>query len=271
MNTQEMMRIALDLAGLDAMPGDTAILVPGDGVRRVLMGVDMDTPELLLAKQLGFDCVVSHHPRNTSADLVGVLDHHVELLTAQGVPLARAREIVEAKKAARHYVWHSANTRRSESAARLLNMPYLCIHSPADVISERRVQSFLDERFLNRPDATLGAVVDAMVEIDEYAKSVRRPLIRVGNRDSRAGRICVSMTGLSNLGAEGLRAYFDAGVGTVIHMHMQEKEVKTAAEWNAGSVIVAGHMASDSIGLNEIARAWEADGLEVTAMSGIVR
>jgi len=271
MDTQQMMKMALDLAGLDAMPGDTAILVPGGNVRRVLMGVDMDTPELLLARQLGFDCVVTHHPRNTSPELIDVMDRHLELMAACGVPAERAREIVEAKKAARHYPWHSQNTRRSESAARLLGMPFLCIHSPADYISERRLQRFLDERFAGRADATLGEVVDSMEEIDEYRKSVRKPVIRVGGRDSPAGKILVSVTGLTNLGAEGLKAYFDAGVGTVIHMHLQEKEVKAAAEWKSGNVIVAGHMSSDSIGLNEIARAWEAAGLEVTAMSGIVR
>lgn len=266
-----MMKAALDLAGLDAMPGDTAILVPGGKIRRVLMGIDMDTPELLLARQLGFDCVVSHHPRNTSADFVDVLDRHLALMAACGVPADRAKEIVEAKKASRHYAWHSQNTRRSESAARLLGMPFLCIHSPADLISERRLQTFLDGRFAGRADATLGEILDALGEIDEYKKSVRKPVIRVGGRDRLAGKILVSVTGLTNLGAEGLKAYFDAGVGTVIHMHMQEKDVRTAAEWKTGCVIVAGHMSSDSIGMNEIARAWEAAGLEVTAMSGIVR
>ncbi len=271
MNTQQMMNMALDLAGLDTMPGDTAILMPGENVKRVLMGIDMDTPELLLAKQLGYDCVVSHHPRNTSPEFVDVLDRHLELMTACGVPHARALEIVNAKKASRHYAWHTANLRRSESAARLLGMAYLCIHSPADLISESRLQTFLNGKCREKPDITLGEVVDAMDEIPEYQKSVRKPLIRVGTRETQAGKILVSMTGLTNLGAEGLKAYFDAGVGTVIHMHMQEKDVKTAAEWKSGNVIVAGHMSSDSIGMNEITRAWEAAGLEVTALSGIVR
>ena len=63
MNTKQLMDSALALAGLTEMPQDCDITVPGENIKKVLMGVDMDTAELMLAKELGYDCVVTHHPR----------------------------------------------------------------------------------------------------------------------------------------------------------------------------------------------------------------
>jgi putative NIF3 family GTP cyclohydrolase 1 type 2 len=63
MNTNDLMNTALKLANLEEMPYDTNIIVEGENIKKVLIGIDMETPELLLAKELGYDCVVSHHPK----------------------------------------------------------------------------------------------------------------------------------------------------------------------------------------------------------------
>ena len=54
-------------------------------------------------------------------------------------------------------------------------------------------------------------------------------------------------------------------------MHMPENVIKTIKEQNIGNVVVAGHMASDSIGINKIIDAMEAKGLEVYRMSGVIK
>ncbi len=78
------------------------------------------------------------------------------------------------------------------------------------------------------------------------------------------------MAGGTNGGADVLKAYFEAGVGTIVCMHVPEDVKKAVQEQNIGNVIVAGHMASDSIGLNVIIEAWKKEGLDVTKMSGIL-
>jgi putative NIF3 family GTP cyclohydrolase 1 type 2 len=81
------MDTALRLAKLDKMPEDCGIIVPGKNIKKVLFGVDMDTAEIMLAKQLGYDCVVSHHPRNTNKDKLNVLEEaHIEKQEALRVP-----------------------------------------------------------------------------------------------------------------------------------------------------------------------------------------
>jgi len=264
------MDIAVKTAKLDEMPTDCGIIVPGEGIRKVLMGVDMDTAELMLAQQLGYDCVVSHHPRNTDVDMLGVLNDHIRKLEALGVPRNKSQKLLAERKKELDYMLHVSNSRRSESAAKLLNMPFMCIHTPTDIIGEAIVQEFLDKKFGGKPETTVQELVDALEEIGEYKNSARKPVIRVGAKDSYAGKIYVLMSGLTGPGPKITKEYFEAGVGTLILMHIPEKDAKEIEEQGIGNVVVAGHMSSDSLGLNKIAQKWFEHGVETTMMSGIV-
>jgi len=270
MNTQKMMDVALELAGLEQMPGDCDIVVAGDDVKKVLMGVDMDTAELLLAKELGYDCVVSHHPKNTNPDMLKVMDTHILRLERLGIPRNRSQKALAKRTEELSYNQHVSNSRRSESAAKLMNMPYLSLHTPADIIGEAIVQKHLDSKFADKPDTKLSDIVDALEELGEYKNSARKPVIRIGSKDSYAGKIYVLMAGLTGPGAGVLKQYFEGGVGTLILMHIPEADVKILKEHNYGNIIVAGHMSSDSLGMNKIADKWRAQGVEVTMISGVV-
>jgi putative NIF3 family GTP cyclohydrolase 1 type 2 len=149
-------------------------------------------------------------------------------------------------------------------------MPFMSIHTPADIISERTVQKFLDEKFKDKTETRLQEIVDALEGICEYKSDVRKPVIRVGGKEDYAGKIYVLMAGLTGPGADILREYFKAGVGTLVLMHIPEKDAKEIKKQNIGNVIVAGHMSSDSLGLNIIAEKWAEHGVETTRMSGIV-
>ena len=67
-----------------------------------------------------------------------------------------------------------------------------------------------------------------------------------------------------------LKALITAGVGTFVCMHMDADIVKALQEDNRCNVLCMGHMASDSIGFNQILDAWEARGVEVTRIGGLV-
>jgi len=270
MTTDKLMEIALKTAKLKEMPHDCGIIVEGTDIKKVLMGVDMDTAELLLARELGYDCVVSHHPRNTNTQMLDVLHAHINNLEALGVPRNKSQKLLEERKTELSYNQHVSNSRRSESAAKLLNMPFMCVHTPADIISEGIVQEFLDKKFKDKPETTVDEIVKALEEIGEYKDSVRKPVIRVGSKESYAGRIYVLMSGLTGPGKKILKEYFEAGVGTLVLMHIPEKDAKEIKEQGIGNVVVAGHMSSDSLGLNKIAQEWAKHGIETTMMSGIV-
>jgi putative NIF3 family GTP cyclohydrolase 1 type 2 len=264
------MDIALKAAKLDEMPADCGIIVEGKEIKKVLMGVDMDTAELILAQQLGYDCVVSHHPRNTNVDMLELLTTHIQRLEKLGVPRNKSQKLLEDRKTELNYRQHVSNSRRSESAAKLLNMPFMCIHTPADIISEVIVQEFLNTKFASKPETKVQEIVEALEEIGEYGSSARKPVIRVGSKESYAGRIYVLMSGLTGPGPKIIKEYFEAGVGTLVLMHIPESDAKEVKEQGIGNVVVAGHMSSDSLGLNKIAKEWAKKGIETTMMSGIV-
>ncbi len=97
LSTDEIMQIALDLVGATAIPGDSAVYHTGIDLKRVMLGVDIGTAELLLARQLGVDGVIAHHPAGGSAtlDFAKVLVRGVDLMVEGGVPedIARAQQL----------------------------------------------------------------------------------------------------------------------------------------------------------------------------------
>jgi len=83
-----------DLEKLRNPYADTRILNgdPNKEVRRVLVGIDIDTSEILLAKELGrngkeIDLVISHHPAGYAyANFYEVMHLQEDLLAKIGVP-----------------------------------------------------------------------------------------------------------------------------------------------------------------------------------------
>ncbi len=272
MNTKNLMDTALKLAKLKEMPHDTDIIVEGENIKKVLIGIDMETPELLLARDLGYDCVVSHHPKadNCVVDFAKVMDVQIDRMISVGIPINRAQKILKKRQASIDLGRHASNYDRVGSAAKLMNMPYLNIHIPADFITEEIVQTRIDNAFKNQAKTKLKDVIDELNSWEYYQNKYAQPIIRVGSNDSYAGRIEVLMAGGTNGGVEVYKEYFNAGVGTIIAMHVPEDVKKAVAEQNIGNIIIAPHMPSDSIGLLEIVKAWREQGIEVTCMSGIV-
>ena len=272
MNTKDIMNIAIGLAGLDEVPADSGIQVEGENIKKVLIGVDMETPELLLGKELGVDLVISHHPNSDSAriNFHKVMDRQIDKMVEYGVPVNKAQKVLAGRIAEVALGTHVSNYDRASSAARLLKMPFMNIHIPADIIGENIVQKHLNNYTADKPKATCGDILEALKEMDIYKDALAGPVIRVGSESSYAGKVIALFAGGTNGGADVFKAYFEAGVGTIVCMHVPDGVKKAVAEQNIGNVIVAGHMASDSIGLNKIIEALEEKGLDVQKMAGIL-
>lgn len=271
LNTQEMLNVALELAGLEKTTADAAVIVPGENIKKVLVGIDINTPEVVIGKLLGYDCVCSHHPRNT--DLPGMTDlfrGQMYTMFNEGVPLNEAQKLIELTAKGMEHSDHAFNFNRNASAAEVLCMPYLCIHTPADIIVENALQKIFNERFGGKPETKLSELMKVFDDILEYKRAVYAPEIAAGTPDSPCGRIKVIMSGVTDGGPEVTKAYFRAGIGTLVYMHCGEEDIKAANEPEGGNIINAGHMASDSYGMNRILEKWESMGVEVTRISGLI-
>ena len=76
---------------------DTRVLVDnGEPVKKILVGIDMEGAELLLAKQLGVDLVIAHHPEGAAlADLSDVMHLQAQVLADYGLPINVAESIIK--------------------------------------------------------------------------------------------------------------------------------------------------------------------------------
>ena len=113
-----------------------------------------------------------------------------------------------------------------------------------------------------------------MKTIPEYADGLKKnagPRILIGEPNKDAGKVFVDMTG----GTEGSKKVFgrlaQAGVGTIVAMHLSEEHFKHAKDEQL-NVVIAGHIASDTLGLNLLLDEIEkAENLFVISCSGFIR
>jgi len=235
---------------------DTRILfgTPEQKISSILVGVDIGGQELLLADRLNqgkekIDLVMSHHPSGKAlAGLAEVMDVQVDILKDLGVPVTVAEALMAERIAEVNRKVMPANHTRSVDIARLLNLPYMCAHTVAD----NHVASYLQKRMDKEKPDTLKDVIKLLKSIPEYklaAKEKSGPRIFAGESKRRAGKIFVDMTGGTSGSKEMFQKLAQAGVGTVIAMHLSEEHLKKVKAEHL-NVVVAGHIASDNLGVN---------------------
>ena len=78
------------------------------------------------------------------------------------------------------------------------------------------------------------------------------------------------MYGVGAPTAEEYNAMADAGVGTFVTMHATQDVIEGVKKLNKANLVIAGHMSSDSLGFNQILDAWEAKGIEIVRINGII-
>lgn len=262
---------------LDNPYSDTRILVgdPQTEVQTVLAGIDMEVSEILLADALRnrgekIDLIISHHPEGRAlAGLYQVMHMQEDMLAEMGVPINVAEGIMGSRINEVQRGLMPANHNRAVDAAKLLGFSFMCVHTPAD----NMVNTFLANLMKKKKPGTLADIINLLLEIPEYkhaAKMGTGPKIVVGKKQNRAGKIMVDMTGGTSGSKESYAKLAAAGVGTVIGMHIGEEHRKEA-EKNHVNVIIAGHMSSDSLGMNLMLDQLELRGVIIKTCSGLYR
>jgi hypothetical protein len=271
-NTEEIMQLALRLAGLDEVPADSAIYHPGSAIRSVLVGIDIGAHEVTLAKESGFDLALSHHPMGGPAfvDFHQVLERHIGQLESVGVPHAEAAgavaDLIEDIRIRRR----SQNYDHAPSVARLLDMPYMNIHTPLDEIGRRRMAQAAAG--LAPTDTVADLVAHFNETIGEFANALTPIEPLLGTLGNPLGRIVVSHAAGTNGGYRVAKAYFEHGVDTVLYIHCLPATARRLRQAfpEGKNLIVTGHIASDSVGINPFLDALRDADLHVTTISGIV-
>jgi len=266
MTTDDILKLSLDMAELTEIPADTAIYRPGRGIKRVLIGIDLEGAELVVAKEQGFDLALAHHPAGGTAVLRmdQVFARHVELMVRAGVPEAAAQAAVEDKLYEDRITGQIRNYDQLPALARLLGLPYMNIHTPLDEIGRRRMAEAAAEM---SPAQTVADLIAHFRErFGEFRHALTEIQCLVGHARNRLGRVAVAHGAGTNGGYPVAKAYFNHGVDTVVYIHCQPVAARRLAQEYGGkgkNLVVTGHIASDSVGINPFVQALREKGLEV--------
>ena len=258
---------------------DTRILSgdPTADVKTAIVGIDFQVGEILLTYLLNkdrkqkIDLMISHHPEGFAlAQLYDVMRLQVDLLTLYGINISTAEKLMEGRISEIERRLLPVNHNRSVDVARLLGLPMLCVHTPAD----NCVTHYLKKTFEKEKPYQLKDIIKILKTIPEYQKSCRMqvpPKIVNGSDNSSCGRIYVDMTG----GTEGSKDIFEkcaaTGISTLVGMHFSEEHLESAKKANL-NVVIAGHIASDCLGVNLLFDEIEKEEkLEFISVSGFER
>ncbi len=268
MDTQQIMRTSLRLAGFKSVPADSEVHVKGRRIRKVLVAIDVGVAELLLARDLGCDGVIAHHPAGGRARLEGykVFLRHIEQLKEAGVPEDIAREAVKPKLRVLELQHHPDNYDQTPSAAKKLRMPLVSIHSPCDEVGRKIIQHALKGLDNN---STVKDVVSRIARFPEFRKAASKIEVRLGTPRSKAGKIAISHAAYTNGGYEIAKTYFQNGIDTLSYIHIAEADLTKLANEPSGNLIVLGHIASDWLGINKLLGELEKKGIEPTATTDL--
>lgn len=257
---------------------DTRILhgTGDEEVKTILAGIDMEAAEILLADRLSskgkkIDLVISHHPEGKAyANLYQVMHMQADILNKFGVPINIAESLLEGRIKEVERRLSPVNHTRASDAAKLLDMPFMCMHTPAD----NMVASFLQKTFDKKSPETLGDIVKILKEIPEYDEAARNsaaPSLLLGSSERKAGKIFVDMTGGTGGAKDIFESLANSGVGTIVGMHLSDDHRKEAEKRHI-NVVIAGHISSDNLGVNlMIDELLKSGKLEIIPCSGFRR
>lgn len=263
-----------DLESLRNPYSDTQILNIAEDkeIKRVLVGIDIEPAEILLAKEIGgIDLIISHHPLGKAlANLAEVMELQCDVLNQYGVPINIAEGLMKERISEVARGVNKVNHQRTIDAARILGFNLICLHTVCDNLAAQ----FLKEEIEKRKPERIEELINLLKEIPEYKEAMKigaGPKVFVGSEENRCGKIALTeITG----GTEGSPKLYEkmaqAGIGTVVGMHISEEHKKEAETANI-NVVIAGHISSDSLGMNLFLDELEKENLQIISCSGLIR
>jgi len=241
-------------------------------IKRVLVGIDIEPAEILLAKHLGnIDLVIAHHPEGRGlAQLADVMHLQADVLAQYGVPINVAESLMRVRISEVARGVNAINHQRTIDMAKLLGVNLMVAHTPADNLVAKFLKDLIDQK---NPEY-VSDILTILKELPEYKEAMKigvGPKLFVGAPENRAGKIAVTeITGGTEGSVQIYQKMANVGIGTVIAMHTTEDRRKEA-EASHLNIVIAGHMSSDSLGMNLLMDELQKQGIEIVACSGFTR
>lgn len=244
-------------------------------VKRVLAGIDINGPEILLASQLNergkkIDLVIAHHPEGKGlANLHEVMEMYTDVYPEYGIPVHVAEKLTEDRIREVGRGFHPFNHFQAIDIAKHLNINFINTHT----ITDNLVDKFVREYLTKKGPETVGEIIKVLLELPEYQIAQKQgagPKIVAGAPNHRVGKWMLEMTGGTNPSPKVYEHFSQYGVSTIVGMHMREDAIKNSNEGHM-NIIIAGHMSSDSLGMNLWLDELEKRGIEIMSCGGLIR
>ncbi|MFX1508341.1 MAG: hypothetical protein ACFFDC_19845 [Promethearchaeota archaeon] len=272
MDTDDIVEVALDLVNMNELPADSAVYVPGENIKNILYGIDIGVAELHYAKEQGFDCVIAHHP-------VGLINHylvfqkHLEQLISKNVSVETAQKVIDKRLVGFKFGSHARNYDAVPCFARLIEMPFLNIHCPSDELGRRLISKSIEKLEEKIKNPILSEVITHLESsFSEFKKAQTRIEIAKGNEQrDPLGNWIFSHGAFTNGGFDIADCYYQHGVDTVIYIHIAPSDLFQILKLDYGQLLITGHLASDSIGVNPFLDRLEEKGMNIIAVGGLIR
>jgi len=266
-----------DTDALESPFADTRILTGDDvkDIKKAFAGIDIGSAEVLLVDRLNqmgreIDLIISHHPVGRARlFLADVMPVQADVWQKMGVNISVGESLIGDRQSEVRNAVRVSNARSVIDAAELLGINLMCTHTVAD----NHVQKFTVKLIEDKKPYRVGDIIDLLFEVPEFqiaAKDGDPPMISVGKKENRAGKIMVDMTGGTEGPKEVVSNLVAAGVSTIVNMYLSNSYLEEAKK-NKINVVLCGHMACDSIGMNHILDQIEKLGVEIVAGSGLYR
>ena len=260
-DTNEILKISLDMVHWNSVPADTAVHIHGKNIKKVMLTIDITTADLILAKNLGCDAVITHHPIGVSAiNFHKVIDRHIDYMKENGISENTARLSIFDLKNRIEIRNHTQIYSSVIDSAKILKMPLVNIHQPCDEYA----RTVICEKIRDRNPKLVSEMIATLEEIAEFKHAETKIQVVYGRADSYVGRWVAVIAAGTNGGYQVARNYFENGISTVLYFHIEYNDLVKLRESNIqGNLLMLGHLAGDSIGLNALAVRLESEGIEV--------
>ena len=252
---------------------DTRILnlTENKEVKKVLVGIDIEGEEIFLAKELGVDLVISHHPLGKAlAGLPEVMDLQIFVLSLYGVPINVAQNLLKERISEVARGVAPLNHQKVIDLANLLKINLMCTHTAADNLAAQYLKEIIEKENPEKVKDLLN-ILEEIPEMREAKKIKAGPQIFLGSKENYCGKI--ALTGITG-GTEGAPELYEKlyqfGIGTVVEMHMSPRHHEKAKRGLINAVI-SGHICSDSLGMNLFLDELEKKGIEIIPCGGLIR
>ncbi|MCL1975715.1 MAG: NGG1p interacting factor NIF3 [Firmicutes bacterium] len=256
---------------------DTRILCGEEDleVLKLFCGVDIESGEIAVVDALNnrgakINLLLAHHPEGAAlAALPDVMHLQSGYLASVGVKPNLAESLMDERiKEVRKSIGVS-NHLRAIHSAQLLGLAFMCVHTPCDNLVNKFVGDFLAKE----EPQTLDDLCKSLRKIPEYRFSAQyhNPAQIVnGSGAYSVGKIMIDFTGGTSGHKDNMKALAEAGISTVVCMHATDAMLESAKAARL-NMVIAGHIASDNVGLNLFLDHLEAAGIEIVAGSGLIR